>query len=338
MKALQVTGPGKVAIVDVAEPQKAADELLLRVQMVGMCGSDLNTYLGRNPMVTYPRVLGHEIAAEVVESSNAGAYAPGLQVTVSPYTACGECAACLRGRPNACQLNQTFGVQRDGAMTEYLCVKDEKIYTADGLTSAELALVEPLTIGFHAVARGRVTASDVVGVFGCGGVGLGAVLGAARRGATVVAIDVEDDKLSLAKAAGAQYTVHSKRESLHDRLQQFTQGRGPDVMIEAIGLPSTFQAAVEEVAFTGRVVYIGYAKEPVSYETRLFVQKELDILGSRNAGPDDFRAVIEALQEKALPVDRAISKVVDLADASQALAEWSAHPSRFQKILVRVTS
>lgn len=331
MKALQVIGPGQVQVVQMQEPRPEPGEVVLRVDMVGMCGSDLNTYLGKNPMVSYPRVLGHEIASTVVDGSLVG-----HRVTVSPYTACGQCASCRRGRSNACQHNQTFGVQRDGAMTEYICVPPEKIYSAEGLNATELALVEPLTIGFHAVARGRVTEADTVGIFGCGGVGLGAVLGAARRGAAVIAIDVDDEKLSLARASGATHAVNSRTEPLHDRLQEITGGNGPDVMVEAIGLPATFRSAVEEVAFTGRVVYIGYAKEPVAYETRLFVQKELDILGSRNATPDDFHDVIRALQEKALPVDRVVSRIVDLEKAGPTLQEWSKNPSRFQKILVRV--
>ncbi len=227
-------------------------------------------------------------------------------------------------------------MQRDGALAEFIAVPREKIFSAPGLSLQELALVEPLTIGFHAVARGRVTAEDHVAIFGCGGVGLGAISGAARRGATVVAIDVDDEKLALAKAAGAQLTLNSSREPLHERLQDLTNGHGPNVSIEAIGLPSTFRSAVEETAFCGRVVYIGYAKEPVCYETRFFVQKELDILGSRNALPEDFQSVIEMLQARDFPVDRAISRIVPLAQAGEALRDWSAQPSQFSKILVRI--
>ncbi len=338
MRALQVQGPGEVRVVEIPAPDPDPDQVLLRVRMVGMCGSDLNTFRGKNPLVTYPRILGHEIAATVEAVPNDGSrqLIPGTNVTVSPYTSCGTCPSCRRGRPNACQFNQTFGVQRDGAIAEFVLVKPEKIYQADGLALEELALVEPLTIGFHAVARGRVSATDIVAVLGCGGVGLGAIAGAASRGATVIAVDLEDSKLSLAQAAGAAHAIHSGRESLHDRLLELTGGNGPDVVIEAIGVPATFRAAIEEVAFTGRVVYIGYAKEPVSYETRLFVQKELDILGARNAGPEDFRTVIEMLQQKKFPASGAISKIVPLAQAGSALAEWSADPTRFSKILVRL--
>ncbi len=337
MKALQVRSPGEVALVDVPAPTPKPDEALLRVRRIGLCGTDLSTFRGKNPLVSYPRILGHEIAATVEVAARIGDGIPAdANVTLSPYNNCGNCPACRRNRPNACQFNETLGVQRDGALAEFIAVKSQKLYRADGLTLNELALVEPLTIGLHAVARGRVVPADRVAVFGCGGVGLGAIAGAARRGATVIGIDVDDAKLALAQAAGAKFVIHSQREPLHERLAELTKDDGPDVAIEAIGLPATFRAAVEEVAFTGRVVYIGYAKEPVSYETRWFVQKELDILGSRNAAPEDFRAAIEMLQQGAFPVKQAISKVVPLADAAAALLAWSTHPTSFGKILVQL--
>src|SRR5690349_23825008 len=180
--------------------------------------------------------------------------ATGTDVALLPYSNCGRCAACLRGRPNACQYNETLGVQRDGALAEYIAVPREKLYRAR-LTPKELCLVEPLTVGFHAVARGRVKADETVAILGCGGVGLGAVAGASVRGARTICVDVAEDKLELARAAGGSEAINAERESLHQRLQELTDGRGPDVVIEAIGTPETFRTAVEEVAFTGRVVY-----------------------------------------------------------------------------------
>jgi threonine dehydrogenase-like Zn-dependent dehydrogenase len=333
MKAFRMEGPGVAAIVEVPEVSVEAGEVLLRVKMVGMCGTDLNTFRGRNAMVTFPRVPGPEVAAEVVEGG--GELAAGTMVTVSPYTSCGKCAACRRGRVNACQWNETMGVQRDGAMTEYISVPREKLYAAK-LSVKELCLVEPLTVGFHAAARGRVKAEDTVAVFGCGGVGLGAIASAAFRGAETIAIDMDDAKLETARRAGAKHWIHAKNEDLHERLQAITGGHGPDVMIEAIGLPQTFRAAVEEVAFTGRVVYVGYAKELVAYETRLFVQKELDILGSRNALPEDFREVIRMLEAGRFPVEDAVSAIVPMEDAARMLGEWSEAPGKFTKIMVQV--
>jgi threonine dehydrogenase-like Zn-dependent dehydrogenase len=163
---------------------------------------------------------------------------------------------------------------------------------------------------------------------------LGAVAASNARGARTICVDMDDEKLAVAQAAGGSDAINTAKESLHDRLQELTEGRGPDVVIEAIGTPQTFRAAVEEVAFTGRVVYIGYAKEPVSYETRLFVQKELDILGSRNALPEDFHAVIHLLEGKKFPVDQAVSLVVPLEEAADALRSWSENPASFKKIMV----
>lgn len=334
MKAVSLLAAGDARVVDTLEPQRRPGELLLKIEMVGLCGTDLNSFRGKNPLVTYPRILGHEIAATVVEGS--ATIPAGTHVTVSPYTSCGTCPSCLRQRFNACRSNQTFGVQRDGALTEWLSVPQERAYPS-GLSLKELCLVEPLTVGFHAVARGRVTASDTVAIFGCGGVGLGAIAGAAFRGARTIAIDLDDTKLETARAAGATDLIHSGREDFRSRLREVTDGRGPDVIIEAIGLPDTFRAAVEEVAFTGRVVYIGYAKEPVAYETRLFVQKELDIMGSRNALPEDFREVIAMLERGHFPVERAISAIVSMHEAPAILARWSDAPASFTKIMVQVT-
>jgi threonine dehydrogenase-like Zn-dependent dehydrogenase len=332
MKTFQIQRAGAATVVESPLPSPIGQgEVLLRVNLVGMCGTDLTTFRGNNMMVTFPRVPGHEVAATVVEG---GDLAPGTKVTLSPYTSCGVCPSCRRGRPNACRNNQTMGVQRDGAMTEYITAPSDRIYAAN-LSLKELALVEPLTVGTHAAARGRVTATDTVAVFGCGGIGLGAIAAAAFRGARTIAIDMDDCKLEVARKTGARHLIHTGREDLHERLSELTEGEGPDVIIEAIGLPLTFRAAVEEVAFTGRVVYIGYAKEPVCYETRLFVQKELDILGSRNALPADFEEVIRMLEGGNFPVEDAVSAIVPPEEAAAMLADWSEHPGKFTKIMVQ---
>jgi len=318
MKALIIKKPGEAELNTIPEPVASEDNLLLKVRMIGLCGSDLNSFRGKNPLVTFPRIPGHEVAATIVEGSKQNpALAAGVNVTMSPYTSCGKCAACFRKRP------------------KYIAMPAEKLYPAN-LSIKELCLVEPLTVGFHAAERGRVTERDSVAVFGCGGVGLGAIAASHFRGANTIAIDVDTDKLILAAKAGAKHVINTSRESLHPRLLELTDNRGPDVAIEAVGLPQTFRAAVEEVAFTGRVVYIGYAKEPVAYETRLFVQKEVDIMGSRNALPEDFRQVIRMLEEHRFPVDDAVSSIVPMEEAPDVLRAWSDTPARFTKIMVRL--
>jgi threonine dehydrogenase-like Zn-dependent dehydrogenase len=284
--------------------------------------------------VTYPRIPGHEVAAtlERVPVNDLG-LAEGMNVTLSPYTSCGKCTACRQGRFNACRSNQTLGVQRDGALLDHFSMPLAKLYAAP-LSIEELCLVEPLTVGCHAVARGRVTAADTVAVYGCGGVGLGAVSAAAFRNANVIAIDIDDKKLAIGRNSGARHLINSSCDDVHLRLQEITEGHGPNVIIEAIGRPDTFRAAVEEVAFTGRVVYIGYAKDHVSYETRLFVQKELDILGSRNALPQDFKEVIRMFEQKRFPTEEAISATVPIEEAPAILRAWSENPAAFTKIMI----
>ena len=341
MKAIRITEAGRCQIVDIPDLEAPeTGEVRLKVRRVGYCGSDLTSFRGLNPMVSYPRIPGHEIGA-TIDSLGSGVpekWQIGQNVLVSPYTSCGECTACKAGRYNTCRYNQTMGVQRDGALTQYINIPHEKLFTSEKLSLAEMALVEPLTVGFHAVSRGETTAQDTVVVFGCGTIGLGAIAGASARNARVLAVDIDDKKLALAKLCGASDTINSMQESLHDRLQSITEGEGPQVMIEAVGLPQTFKTCVEEVCFAGRVVYIGYAKAPVDYETKLFVMKELDIRGSRNAMPEDFKAVIAHLEDGEFPTNSVITKTVSLEDAPSALTQWSENPGEITKIHVTFDS
>ena len=324
-------------IVDVPEQEMKAGDVMIRLQYVGFCGSDLNTYLGRNPMVKLPVIPGHEVGAviEAVGSEVPEGLKPGMVVTVNPYTNCGKCASCRNARPNACQHNETLGVQRNGSMRERLVLPWEKVIPAGLLTPRECALVEPMSVGFHAVSRAQVTDSDVVLVIGCGMVGMGAVVRSALRGATVIAADIDDEKLQLAREMGASYTLNTKTDDVNSRLLEMTSGFGPDVVIEAVGSTPTYQMAVDVVAFTGRVVCIGYAKSEVSFQTKYFVQKELDIRGSRNALPQDFRAVIHYMERRTCPVDRLISSEVSPEEAQKALDEWAAAPGKVFRILTK---
>ncbi|MDR2119963.1 MAG: zinc-binding alcohol dehydrogenase family protein [Tannerella sp.] len=337
MKAIQIVQPGEIRPVETASPALRAGEALLKIKYAGFCGSDLNTYLGRNPMATLPVIPGHEVGAEIAEvAGDAPAHLqPGLPCTVNPYTACGHCPSCRNGRPNACRFNQTLGVQRDGAMREFLAVPWTKVIADADISPRDFALVEPLSVGFHAVARAEVTDSDTVMVIGCGMIGIGAIVRAALRGAKVIATDVDDDKLALARRLGAAFTINSTTENVHERLQAITGSCGPDVVIEAVGAPVTYRTAVDEVAFSGRVVCIGYAKTEIAFETKHFVQKELDIRGSRNAMPEDFRAAMEYLKHGSCPKETLISGIYAPHQVAEAMKRWTADPGKVFRILIR---
>ena len=337
MKAIQITHSQELNIIEIEKPQAPAQgEVLLKLCYVGFCGSDINTFMGRNTMALNPVIPGHEVGAtiEAVGSGVPDSLQPGMVVTCNPYTNCGKCASCRNGRVNACQHNETLGVQRNGAMKEYIVLPWEKIIPAGSLTPKVTALVEPMSVGFHAVSRAQVTDIDTVMVIGCGMVGMGAIVRAALRGATVIAADIDDEKLALARKMGAAYAVNTKSEDVHQRLQELTGGFGPDVVIEAVGSVPTYQMAVNEVAFTGRVACIGYAKSEVSLQTKYFVQKELDIRGSRNAMPQDFRAVIRYLEGNDCPTDELITKVVKPEEALDTMRWWSQNPGKVFRILV----
>lgn len=338
MKAIQISHNQELNIIELEAPKAlAAGEVLLKLDYVGFCGSDINTFMGRNSMALNPVIPGHEIGA-VIEAVGEGVpegLKPGMTVTCNPYTNCGKCASCRNGRVNACEHNETLGVQRDGAMREYIVMPWEKVIPAGLLDTKTCALIEPMSVGFHAVSRAQVTDIDVVLVIGCGMVGMGAVVRSASRGATVVAADIDDEKLALAKQMGASYTVNTKNEDVVKRLREITSGFGPDVVIEAVGSPATYQLAVDAVCFTGRVICIGYAKSEVSFQTKYFVQKELDIRGSRNAQPSDFRAVIHYLERGTCPTETLITKVIKPEEALDTMRWWNENPGKVFRILVK---
>lgn len=318
-------------------PELGAQDVLVDIAYVGMCGSDLNAYRGTFPLMRYPRIIGHEASGMIVAR---GARVPaaveaGARVVLSPYSECGICPACRAGRPNCCQFNETMGLQRDGALTGQVAIHYSKVFRSDVLELAELALVEPLSVGYHAANRGRISEVDTVLVLGCGAVGIGVIAAAARKGATVIAVDVDDAKLASAARFGASITLNSTGVDVLPALQDLTRGEGVSVAVEAVGLPQTFRLAVDAVCFAGRVVYVGYAKQEVAFDTSLFVRKELDILGSRNA-LRVFPAVIKMLEQRALPFASLITRIYPFAESEAALRDWDAAPGSITKVMVAV--
>lgn len=335
MQALMIEGVGRSSLHEVTSPEPGPGEVLLNVKHVGLCGSDLATFSGLNPLVSLPRIPGHEIGAEIaaVGEGVPAEYAIGKRVIVIPYTACGKCSSCRKGRVNACRYNRTLGVQQNGGLAEKLVLPYSKLIINDTLPARHLALVEPLSVGFHAVARGHVGKGDRVAVIGCGMIGMGAVAGAVAAGAEVIAIDI-GSKTEMALRYGAKHTIDAASENVLARVNEITGDDGADVVIEAVGLPQTFTQAIDLACFAGRVVYIGYSKAPVTYDTKFFNMKELDIHGSRNATADDFRAVISYLENLNHSPDDLISKTFAFADAAMALPYWAEKRATTLKILV----
>ncbi|RRW43309.1 MULTISPECIES: zinc-binding alcohol dehydrogenase family protein [Pseudomonas] len=336
MKALMIEQELQCRFHEVEAIEPGPGEVQVAVRHVGLCGSDLNTYKGLNPLVALPRIPGHEIGGEIIKAGPGVPldYRAGRRVIVVPYTACGHCTSCRQGRVNACKTNRTLGVQQNGGLAEQIVLPYEKLILNDTLPARHLALVEPLSVGFHAARRGRVAKGDRVVVIGCGMIGMGAVAGAVSRGATVIAMDVSETKTEMARKYGASHTIVASSGHVDKQIEALTDGDGADVVIECVGLPATFTQAIDIVSFSGRVVYVGYAKEPVSYKTQLFNLKELDIMGSRNATAEDFTAVVRYLETLDHSPDDLISKVFPFQDAEQALPYWDAERASTLKILI----
>lgn len=336
MRALAIDAPGSAHVVERPRPTPGAGEALVRVRRAGLCGTDLSTFLGKNPLVSYPRVIGHEIAGtlEVLGDAVSG-WRAGASVTLSPYKNCGACAACRHNRPNACRNNQTLGVQREGALAEFAVVPADRLFTSASLSLDHLALVEPFCIGMHAVRRARVAADDAVLVMGCGGVGAGAVAAAAGRGARVIAMDVDPHKLAQAMALGAADTVVSSDADAAEHIRAITGGEGPDVVIEAVGKPATYRLALDLVAACGRIVYIGWVKGDIALEARQIVAKEVDILGSRNA-TDEFAEVIALFESGRIDPLALVTNRVPLDEVPTMFARWAERPESVGKILVEI--
>ena len=323
VKALRIVSEIVTRFAEIDEAPLLPGHVRVRVRHVGLCGSDLNTFKGLNPLVQLPRIPGHEIGGEIIEAGAGvdAAYAAGKRVIVLPYTNCGECSSCRKGRLNACRYNKTLGVQQNGGLADQIVLPAEKLILNDTLEPRHLALVEPLSVGFHAVARGRVEAGDTVAVLGCGMIGMGVLIGAVARGAKVIAIDPSAEKRELALQFGATHVLPSG-EDVVQKVMELTGDDGVDVAFEAVGLPITFTQAVDLACFAGRVVYVGYSKAPVTYQTQFFNLKELDLMGSRNATLTDFEAVVAHLEKLGADADKLISKVLPFEEAEQALPYW----------------
>jgi len=338
VKAIEIAQPNIIECREITAPISAPEEVLLKMDYVGLCGSDLKSYLGTNPLVQYPRIPGHEISATVVEigSEVQEKGLIGKNVTVLPYTACGTCSACRRGKVNCCKNNQTLGVQRDGAALEFLAVPFEKILIPYGIEKKLVPLIEPLSVGFHSVSR--IPESDIqsVVILGCGLVGLGALISCLRAKKRVIVVDIDDEKLKTARAFGSEAVNSSGIRDVVEAINELTGGEGPDAVIEAVGLPSTFLNAIELANYGGYVVYIGYVKDPVPYETKYFVSKELTIRGARNAMRIDFENVIEEMRNRQEDFIQLITKTYPLEDAAEAFRYWDSNRKTVNKIVLSV--
>ena len=338
MEALVCLKPGALAVEDRPEPRPGAGEVLVRIRSVGICGTDYHIYEGSHPYLDYPRIMGHELAAEVVEAPPGSLFAAGDLVVVNPYIACGTCHACRKGQPNCCVNIAVLGVHRDGGMTKLISVPEVNLYRADGLTAEQAASVEFLSIGAHGVSRaGASVKTGRTLVIGSGPIGIGAAIFAQIAGSTVTLMDIEGERLTeLQRLIGADSAILADAQA-GEAVAELTKGAGFDTVIDATGNRASMEAGFGYVAHAGVYVLLSVVRETITFSDPVFHAREMTLLASRNALKSDFEAVIAAIVSGQVPISKLITHHTTLADATSDLARWATDKHGLIKALIDVS-
>ena len=338
MKTVKINKPFEIDVVDTEKPVPREGEALLQVLYCGICGADVASFTGNQPFTTYPRIPGHEFSARIVEiPENSRGLKAGDIVTCNPYFNCGKCYSCKRGFVNCCTDNQTMGVQRDGSFREYIVMPIERIYEGKGLSAQELALVEPFTIGWHALSRTEIKPTDRVLVVGAGPIGLFATISAVAKGATVYVADILDGRLEKAVKFGAKGTINSSKVDIVEEAMRITDGDGFDVCVEACGSSVTFLNCIDCAAFAGKIILIGNGKKETTFLHSILLKKELNVFGSRNSFPKDFKAVISLISTGKVNVMDMVSAVYPIDDVAAAFDALTHNDGSLSKVLIKVS-
>jgi len=306
MQSIVLTEPGSLALKDQPlPPSPGIDEAQVRVHRVGICGTDLHAFAGRQPFFTYPRILGHELAVEVVALGTTSldhTLKVGDHCCIRPYLNCGQCSACQRGFPNACMNMQVMGVHRDGGMREFINVPIDKLHSSSILNDETLALVETLSIGAHAVQRAQIIPGELALVIGMGPIGLGVAKFAHIAGAKVIALDVSDSRLAFVRGEREIAHVVDGRQDVMEQLKAINPHELPTVVFDATGNAQSMMKSFEYMAHGGRLAFVGLFQGEVKFFDPEFHRREMTLLASRNATLRDFQQVISALEQSQIDV------------------------------------
>lgn len=336
MRTIVCEQPGTLSLVTRAMPERGLGEVLLRIRRVGMCGTDYHIFRGTQPYLAYPRVMGHELAAEVVEGDEAGQFTLGQIVCVMPYLSCGTCIACRRGKTNCCTKIEVLGVHRDGGLAEYLAVDARFVIDASGLTLDQAAMVEFLAIGRHAVERAAIQPGQRVLVTGAGPIGMAVTLFAVRAGAQVTILDGNAARARFCidrLGAAAMITLD---EDVPARIAALTGGDGFDAVFDATGSPAAIEAGFAYVAHGGNYLLVSIVAADIRFSDPEFHKREMTLMGSRNATIADFEAVIATIRAGAVPVDAMHTHSAPLVGLPDAIDNWMRPEAGVIKAIVEV--
>lgn len=337
MKILTCTTPGTLTYGEASQPELKKDHAIIRIRRIGICGTDLHAFEGTQPFFSYPRVLGHELAGELVAVDGAPGFEAGEAVTFIPYFNCGKCIACRTGKPNCCVNIAVCGVHVDGGMVEYLQVPSASLLHGEGLSYDALALVEPLAIGAHSVRRAGVMPGEFVAVIGAGPIGLGIMEFARIAGAEVIAVDINPQRLQFCKdKLNIKHTINAAAENPEAALQTITHGDFPTVVIDATGSQRAINDGFRYLAHGGRYVLVGLQRGEISVAHPEFHKREATLMSSRNATKEDFRHVMDAMRKGLVDPTHYITHTVNFDEVAGKFASWLDPASGVVKAMVQL--
>ncbi len=340
MKTIVLEQPGLLRLADTTPPNEpGAGQALVRVRRVGVCGTDLHAFKGDQPFLSYPRVLGHELGVEVVAIGpveRQPELAVGDYCSVNPYLNCGHCSACRRGRPNCCLTLKVLGVHIDGGMRELIAVPIDKLHKSLTLALDQLALVEMLCIGAHAVRRAQLTPGEQVLVIGAGPIGLSVIQFAQIAGATVIGMEVSEHRREFCRRhLGVKRWADGRREAL-PQIQGLLSGELPTAVFDASGNAGSMMRAFNYVAHGGKLILVGLFQGDVTFHDPDFHRRELTLMSSRNATDDDFAQVIGLLEAEKIDVAPWITHRVAPEELPGAFPGWVTPESQLVKAMLEL--
>ena len=334
MKAVYMEKPWNIEISDVQMPKPKEGEALLRVKSAGICSSDIGAFRGTNGLVSYPRIIGHEIAGEVISipENNKNGIKPGDRVIVDPYLYCGHCYPCSIGRTNCCVDLKVLGVHVDGGMAEYFChPADMLLKVPDDMPWDIIPLAEPLTIALHGIHRLNLKAGEHIAINGAGPIGLLAAMVALHYGAEPIMIDLVKERLDFAKSLGVRYTINLRKEDLVEKVSEYTNGRMAECVMEASGANSAIRATLDIVSHAGRIALTGWPKQETPIPTDMITRKEVDVRGARTSA-GEFPEAIDLIYHQKVDARRILTKVISIDEAPETIRDIEKNPGNYMKV------
>lgn len=337
MKILTCTTPGNFEYSTREKPLLTKGNAIIKIKRIGICGTDLHAFEGTQPFFSYPRVLGHELAGELVEFDDATGFEVGEAVSFIPYFNCGKCIACRNGKPNCCTHMQVCGVHVNGGMAEYLSVPSYSLLHGEGLSFDDLALVEPLAIGAHGVRRANVSVGEYVLIIGAGPIGLGSMEFAGIAGGKVIALDINEDRLQFCKdKLKVEHTINALAKNVTEQLMDITNGDMPIVVIDATGNLKAINNAFQYMAHGARYVLIGLQKGDISFSHPEFHKREATLMSSRNATREDFEHVIASIKKKQVDPTTYITHRILFDEVKDEFEKWLNPANGVIKVMVEM--